>query len=299
MGASTVTLKQTKLIRSPRDAVPGQQRPPNIRYVYTLTSFVCLGSFLFGWNQGVMSMIIADRRWLDLMQPANDWAVGFVVSIYNIGCAVGAMTIGFFADSLGRGRTLSLASIIFVAGALLQASSYSITQMTVGRLILGVGVGAYSAAVPLYITEIAPAAIRGRIGAINLMILCFAEMVVFFVVYGFFFMNSDNWWRLPIAIQIIPALILAVGCWTWVPPSPRWLVAQERYDCAHEVLCRLHGSDVAEREIKEIRESLVVEDASAQGTWSDMFKGPVLWITFLGTTIQFLQQITGTNAIFY
>jgi MFS family permease len=61
-------------------------------------------------------------------------------------------------------------------------------------LILGVGVGAYSAAVPLYLTEIAPAAIRGRIGAINLMILCFAEMVVFFVVYGFFFMNSNDWW---------------------------------------------------------------------------------------------------------
>lgn len=244
-------------------------------------------------------MIIADRRWLDLMKPANDWAVGFVVSIYNIGCAAGAMTIGFFADSLGRERTLSSASIIFIAGALLQAASYTITQMTVGRLVLGVGVGAYSAAVPLYITEIAPAAIRGRIGAINLMILCFAEMVVFFVVYGFFFMNSNDWWRLPIAIQIVPALILAVGCWTWVPPSPRWLVTQERYDCAHEVLCRLHGSDVAELEIKEIRESLVVEDASAQGTWADMFKGPVLWVTFLGTTIQFLQQITGTNAIFY
>lgn len=76
-------------------------------------------------------------------------------------------------------------------------------------------------------------------------------------------------------------------------------MTQERYDCAHEVLCRLHGSDVAELEIKEIRESLVVEDASAQGTWADMFKGPVLWVTFLGTTIQFLQQITGTNAIFY
>ncbi|KAF3020291.1 Solute carrier 2 (Facilitated glucose transporter) member 8 [Neopestalotiopsis sp. 37M] len=226
-------------------------------------------------------------------------AVGFVVSIYNIGCAVGAMTIGFFADSLGRERTLSLASIIFVAGALLQAASYTITQMTAGRLILGVGVGAYSAAVPLYLTEIAPAAIRGRIGAINLMILCFAEMVVFFVVYGFFFMNSNDWWRLPIAIQIVPALILAIGCWVWVPPSPRWLVTQERYDCAYEVLCRLHGSDVAEHEIKEIRESLDDEDASAQGSWADMFKGPVLWVTFLGVTIQFLQQITGTNAIFY
>ncbi|KAH8200170.1 hypothetical protein TruAng_005682 [Truncatella angustata] len=212
------------------------------------------------------------------MEPANDWTIGFVVSIYNIGCAFGAMTVGFLADSVGRERTISL---------------------TLGRLVLGVGVGAYSAGVPLYITEIAPAAIRGRIGAINLMILCFAEMVVFFVVYGFFFMNSDNWWRYPITIQILPAIVLAVGCWIWVPPSPRWLVAQDRYDCAHEVLSRLHGTDVADFEIKEIRESLSIEDASSQGTWADMLKGPVRWVTFLGTTIQFLQQITGTNSIFY
>jgi MFS family permease len=164
---------------------------------------------------------------------------------------------------------------------------------------LGIGVGAYSAGVPLYITEIAPAAIRGRIGAIQLMILCFGEMVVFFVVYGFFFVDTKDWWRFPLAIQVLPALILAFGCWTWVPPSPRWLVAQERYDCAHEVLSRLHGSDVAEFEIREIRASLSVEEVASQATWSDMFKGPVLWVTFLGTTIQFFQQITGTNSIFY
>ncbi|KAI1859670.1 uncharacterized protein JN550_011865 [Neoarthrinium moseri] len=292
-------LKQKKVVRPPKGLIPGQRRPANIRYVYSLTSFVCLGSFLFGWNQGVMSMIIADARWLDLMKPANDWTIGFVVSIYNIGCALGAMTVGFFADSIGRERTISLATIIFIAGALLQAVSYTITQMTLGRLILGVGVGAYSAGVPLYITEIAPAAVRGRIGAINLMILCFAEMVVFFVVYGFFFVESNDWWRYPIGIQVLPALVLALGCWSWVPPSPRWLVAQERYDCAHEVLSRLHGSDVAEFEMKEIRNSLSVEGASSQGIWADMFRQPVLRITFLGTTIQFLQQITGTNSIFY
>lgn len=76
-------------------------------------------------------------------------------------------------------------------------------------------------------------------------------------------------------------------------------MTQERYECAQEVLCRLHGSDVAELEMREIRESVAAEGPSSQGTWGDMFRGPVLWITFLGTTIQFLQQITGTNAIFY
>lgn len=76
-----------------------------------------------------MAMIIADKRWLNLMQPANDWSVGFVISIYNIGCVVGAMTTGFFADVCGRERTIALASTVFIAGALLQAASYTIAQI--------------------------------------------------------------------------------------------------------------------------------------------------------------------------
>ncbi|KAI1170398.1 general substrate transporter [Nemania sp. FL0916] len=279
-----------------------QSRPPNMTYVYGLTCFVSLGGFLFGWDQGVMAMIIADDRWLRLMQPANDWSVGFVVSIYNIGCVIGALTIGFFADAWGRERTISLASVVFIIGALLQAASYTVAQISTGRFILGLGVGAYSAGVPLYISEIAPAKLRGRIVGILMMILCFAEMVVFFVDFAFFFLESDDWWRLPLAIQVVPALILAVGCWTWVPPSPRWLVAEQRYDCALEVLTRLHGSAAAEEEIRSIRE-VVQEQADvlehSNASWADMFRGPVLRVTLLGTGIQMFQQITGTNGIFY
>ena len=172
-------------------------------------------------------------------------------------------------------------------------------MQTFGRLILGVGVGAYSAGVPLYISEISPASIRGRIGAIMLMILCFGEMIVFFVVYGFYFLKSNDWWRVPLAIQVIPAIVLAIGCWSWVPPSPRWLVAQERYDCALEVLTRLHGTASAQQEIRDIREVLETQEVAEQASWADMFRGPALKVTTLGVVIQFLQQITGTNAIFY
>lgn len=137
------------------------------------------------------------------------------------------------------------------------------------------------------------------------MILCFAEMAVFFVDYAcFLLMPSDGWWRLPVALQVIPAVFLAAGCWrsSWVPPSPRWLVAQERYDCALEVLTRLHGGEAAAIEMAEIKDSVGDEQAGgdmAQASWSDMFRGPVLRVTMLGVTIQFLQQATGTNAIFY
>lgn len=298
-------IKQSKPIRPPRDVEPGHVRPPDLRYVYTLTAFVSLGGFLFGWNQGVMGMIIADERWLTLMQHPSDWAIGFVVSVYNISCAIGALLLGILADLYGRERTLALASVITILGALVQASSYTLTQMTAGRFIIGLGIGAYAAGVPLYCSEISPAALRGRIGGgINMMILCFAEMVVFFVDYAFFFLPSAGWWRIPVALQVLPAALLAVGCWrsSWVPPSPRWLVAQGRYDCALEVLTRLHGTDAAEREMREIRSAVSEEQADAQlagAGWADMFRGPMLRVTVLGATLQFFQQITGTNAIFY
>ncbi|KAI0964970.1 general substrate transporter [Xylaria arbuscula] len=312
-GYSTVSTRECD-----EDESLPRSRPPNMTYVYGLTCFVSLGGFLFGWNQSIMAMIIADARWLELMQPANDWGVGFVVSIYNIGCVIGALTIGFFADSCGRERTISLASSVFILGALLQAASYTIAQMisakltlfsltvprrvSVGRFVLGIGVGAYSAGVPSYISEIAPPQLRGRIVGILMMILCFAEMVVFFVDYAFFFLDSNDWWRLPLVIQVLPALVLAIGCWAWVPPSPRWLVAQERYECALEVLTRLHGSAAAEEEIRVIRETVEGEAnvIDSPGTsWADMFRGPVLRVTLLGTGIQMFQQTTGTNGIFY
>lgn len=302
--AILASIKQAKLIRPPRGLEPGQARPPNLRYVYSLTAFVSLGGFLFGWNQGVMGMIIADDRWAALMQPSSDWAVGFVVSVYNLSCALGALFVGALADTYGRERTLSLASVVTILGALVQGFSYSLAQMTAGRFIIGLGIGAYAAGVPLYISEIAPADLRGRIVGINLMILCFAEMVVFFVDYGCFFLPSAGWWRIPLLVQVFPAALLAFGCWrsSWVPPSPRWLVAQERYDCALEVLSRLHGADAAGVEMREIRETVAgerAEETLARATWGDMFRGPVLRVTLLGAGVQFLQQITGTNAIFY
>lgn len=297
-------LKQTKPIRPPKNLEPGAIRPADLRYVYSLTAFASLGGFLFGWNQGVMGMIIADDRWIALMQPSSDWAVGFVVSVYNISCALGALVAGNLADVYGRERTLSMASVVTILGALVQAFSYSLSQMTAGRFIIGLGIGAYAAGVPLYISEISPADLRGRIVGINLMILCFAEMVVFFVDYGFFFLPSDGWWRIPLLLQVLPAALLAFGCWrsSWIPPSPRWLVAQERFDCALEVLTRLHGTDAAEIEMREIKETISEEQEDvvlAGASWGDMFRGPVLRVTLLGTGIQFLQQITGTNAVFY
>jgi MFS family permease len=181
----------------------------------------------------------------------------------------------------------------------MQDINTSLTKKTIGRVILGFGVGACAGGVPLYVAELSPPAIRGRIVAIEQMILCFGELVAFWLNYGFNFLEMDDWWRIPLAIQILPALVLAIGCWSWVPPSPRWLASQDRHECAREVLIRLHGTEAAEIEMLEIMGSIEFEHTVSEASWGDMFKMPVLRVTLLGMGVQFLQQITGTNSILY
>ncbi|KAI1407890.1 putative sugar transporter [Hypoxylon sp. FL1857] len=292
-----ISIKQTRPIR--RRATDTGKRPANLRYVYLLTAFVSIGALLFGYDQGVMGVIVADARWISLMKPANSWVTGAVVSLYDIGCLIGAMSIGFLADHCGRERTLSIACVVFVVGAVLQSASYNVTSITIGRVILGYGVGACAGGVPLYVSEIAPAKLRGRIIGIEQMILCFGELVAFWLNYGFNYLETADWWRIPLAIQVVPAVVLAIGCWFWVPPSPRWLVQQDRHQCAREVLARLHGDELADLQMAEIAEEVAFERAVTTATWGDMFKPPVLRVTLLAMGVQFFQQITGTNSILY
>ncbi|KAJ9494373.1 hypothetical protein H2202_010156 [Exophiala xenobiotica] len=293
------SIKQTKLVRPPLgDEVTGV-RPANLPYIYLVTAFVSMGALLFGYDQGVMGTIVADERWINLMRLKNSWVTGAVVSLYDIGCFIGAMSTGYLADHCGRERTLSIASVVFIVGAVIQAASYDVPTITVGRIILGYGVGACAAGVPLYVSEIAPADLRGRIIGIEQMILCLGELIAFWLDYGFAYLQTPDWWRIPLAIQVIPAAVLAIGCWVWVPPSPRWLVQQDRHECAREVLARFHGDEAAELEMQEIAENVAFEKTVAIAPWTDMFRWPILRVTLLGAGVQFFQQITGTNSILY
>ncbi|KAK7887774.1 hypothetical protein LTR67_009677 [Exophiala xenobiotica] len=256
------SIKQTKLVRPPPGHEVTKVRPANLPYIYLVTAFVSMGALLFGYDQGVMGTIVADERWINLMRPKNSWVTGAVVSLYDIGCFIGAMSTGYLADRCGRERTLSIASIVFIVGAVVQAASYDVPTITVGRIILGYGVGACAAGVPLYL-------------------------------------QTPDWWRIPLAIQVIPAAVLAIGCWVWVPPSPRWLVQQDRHECAREVLARFHGDEAAELEMQEIAENVAFEKTVAMAPWTDMFRWPILRVTLLGAGVQFFQQITGTNSILY
>ncbi|KAL9084156.1 MAG: hypothetical protein Q9165_008204 [Trypethelium subeluteriae] len=294
-------LKQSKPIRPPLNLRDGQVRLPNEKYVYQLTAFVSIGAFLFGYDQGVMGVIVADARWKDLMRPRNSWVTGAIISLYDLGCLFGALLLAPLADTLSRERALSLAALLALAGALLQSAAPGISLLLLGRSVLGVGVGVASAGVPLYVAEIAPPHARGTIVALEQMVLCAGELVAFAADFAFArWVDGRGWWRVPLGLQVVPAGVLAVGCWAgWVLPSPRWLVGQGRARCAREVLVRLRGSARAEEEMREIERELEWEREVMQVGWGEMFRGAVGRVTALGMGVQFFQQITGTNSILY
>ncbi|KAE8360434.1 general substrate transporter [Aspergillus caelatus] len=292
------SLRQTRLIRPPAGIDPSAPRERDPWYVYKLAAFVSLGALLFGYDQGVMGVIVADQRFKDLMHPKNSWVTGAIVSMYDVGCFIGAMSTGSLSDRYGRERMLAIASIVFVIGAVLQAASYTVVQIIIGRIVLGYGVGGCAAGVPLYQSEIAPPTLRGRLIGIEQMVLCTGELCAFWMNYGFNYLPTKDWWRIPLAIQILPAIVLGMGCWFWVLPSPRWLVTQDRHDCAREVLVRLHGPEAAATELEQIQETMRLEKHT-KASWRGMFKIPILRLTLLGCGIQGFQQVTGTNSILY
>ncbi|RYP74748.1 hypothetical protein DL771_002812 [Monosporascus sp. 5C6A] len=193
------------------------------------------------------------------------------------------MSICILADIHGRERTMSIACVVFIIGAIVvQAVSYTITAITVGRVVLGYGVGACAEGVLLYVSEIAPAKLRGRIIGIEQMILCFGELFAFWLNYGFNYLETPHWWRIPLAIQVVPAAILAYG-----------------HQCAREILARLNGDDAATVQMAATVNEVAFERAVTTATWGDMFKTPVLRVARFGMGVQVFQQITGTNSILY
>ncbi|KAE8388475.1 hypothetical protein BDV23DRAFT_185405 [Aspergillus alliaceus] len=190
-------------------------------------NFIAL-SKLFGYDQGVMGVIVADQRFKDLMCPKDSWVTGAMASMYDVCCFIGAMSTGSLSDRYGRERMLAIASVVFIIGAVLQTASYIVI---VGRIVLGYGVGGCAAGVPLCQSEIAPPTLRGSLIGIEQMVLCTSDLFAFWMKYAFDYLPTKDWWRIP----------------------PRWLVSQDRHDCAREVLIRLHGHEAAAVELERSR----------------------------------------------
>jgi MFS family permease len=187
--------------------------------VLGITVVVGLGGFLFGYDSGVisgaLSFITADFH-------LSAAASGLVVSAILIGAMIGALGSGRLADRFGRRSIIIAAAAVFVAGALVAALAPTVGALLAARVLLGLGIGAASALVPVFIAEVAPPATRGRLVAVNQLLITIGIVASYAV--GYAFTTSHNW-RAMFAVGAIPAVALGIGM-VFLPESPRWLIAR-------------------------------------------------------------------------
>ncbi|KAF8128975.1 general substrate transporter [Boletus edulis] len=291
-----------------------------IGYVAIMLALLAsMGGFIFGYDTGQISDILLMDDFLLRFATCSTPGVvstcafsavreGLIVALLSIGTLVGALIGAPTADFLGRRYAMSTECIVFTVGVIVQITSTNVWQQyAVGRLISGLGVGALSAAVPMYQAETAPPQIRGTLTATYQLFITFGILVAYCISIGTRYIPGSASWRIPVGIGILWALILGIGI-LFMPESPRWLAAHGRLDEAQISVARTRGLSPAEakdhyitrHEIEEIRLRVEHEKATKAG-WIDCFKSDnkTLYRTLLGMSLQSLQQLTGANYFFY
>lgn len=271
--------------------------------VIGLASTAALGGFLFGFDSAVINGAASGIK---ATFALSSLALGLVVSIALIGSAIGAWFAGYLAERFGRRRVMLISAALFLLSAFGQAFPLGIYDLCFWRLIGGAGIGVASVMAPMYIAEIAPAQLRGRMGSLQqfaIVIGIFTTGLTNYLILGAAGGDSLNeWlfgipaWRWMFLTMVIPALIYGYFAWR-LPESPRYLVVIGKYDEAAAVLGQIYTDDVAAR-VEDIRVSMQGEHKPRMSDLRGKRFGlmPLVWI---GIILSFLQQFVGINAVFY
>ncbi|EKV06741.1 MFS monosaccharide transporter, putative [Penicillium digitatum PHI26] len=204
---------------------------------------------------------------------------GMLTSILELGAWVGTLLNGYLADALGRRLTVLIAVVVFCVGVIVQACTENKDFVFGGRFVTGLGVGSLSMVVPLYNAELAPPEIRGSLVAVQQLAITFGIMVSFWIGYGTNYIGgtgatqSDAAWLVPVCIQILPAVVLAVGMMLFMPQSPRHLMNTGREEECLQTLARLRSAppdDMLVRiEFLEIKSLYLFERETAAEKYPD------------------------------
>jgi SP family xylose:H+ symportor-like MFS transporter len=255
-----------------------------------------LGGLLFGYDTAVISGAIGFLRSKFQLNAAQ---MGWAASSALVGCIVGCAFAGVLADKIGRKKVLIISAVLFAVSAIGSALPESLWQFIVFRMIGGFGVGTASMLSPLYIAEISPAKIRGRMVSYNQFAIVTGMLVVYFVNYFIASRGTEMWntqlgWRWMFGSEMIPAVLFFIMLF-FVPKSPRWLVKQNRADEAMQILTHIGGKKHAEKELKEIKETIALE----KGSITQLFEPGLRIVLIMGVVLAVLQQVTGINVFLY
>lgn len=259
------------------------------RFVYVVACVAALGGLLFGYDIGIISGALL---FIENDFPLTPFLTGVVVSSILIGAVFGAGTSGALGDKLGRRKMVLIAAVIFAAGAVGMALSPTIGVLIFFRIVTGLAVGAASALVPTYISEISPTDLRGSLSSVFQLAITLGILLAYMVNFA---LAGAEAWRWMLGLAAVPAVVLFVGMYM-VPETPRWLIKNNLMDEARAVLRRSRGRQDVEQEIKEIRE---VEREESQTEARELLAPWVRPMLVVGIGLAMLQQFVGINTIIY
>ncbi len=265
-------------------------------YVYKATATAAVGGLLFGYDTAVVAGAIG---FIQKKYGLSSAMVGWAASCALIGCIAGAMFAGKLSDRIGRKKVLILSAILFAVSSVGIAIPLNLDWFVFFRIIGGLGIGIASMLAPMYISEIAPAKIRGQLVSINQLGIVSGILLIYFVNATIAGWHDEAWnvttgWRWMFGSGLFPSIVFLILLF-FVPESPRWLAQKERWDDAELILSKINGPQKAKSELDEIKAALNIEKSS----FSDILKPGIRKALFIGIILCIFSQVTGINAIMY
>lgn len=287
-------------------------RSKNLAYVMNLTFVAALGGFLFGYDTAVISGTVGPLeeyfiKPLHLTETAGNSLLGRIVASALFGCIIGGLSGGYVSSKLGRKKGLMLAAALFLVSAFGSAMPEMffapvgngghtfLAAFFIYRVIGGIGVGLASMITPMYIAEISPAEIRGKLVSCNQFAINLGLLVVYFVNYYISLLGNDYWlnnigWRWMFASEVIPAFLFFVLLF-FIPETPRYLVIKNKTQKAYDILVNINGDSKAGKVLEEIKSSL--------GQKSGKLFSYGFIVILVGILLSVFQQFVGINSVIY
>jgi len=288
-----------------RDSHGGALERVNLAFIAAIVAVATIGGFMFGYDSGVIN---GTQKGLESAFHLGRFGIGVNVGAILVGSSIGAFVAGRLSDRIGRRGVMMLAAGLFLISALGAGAAPSSILFILARIIGGLGVGAASVISPVYVSEVTPAAIRGRLSSVQQVMIITGLTGAFLANYLLAHFAGGStailWlgfpaWRWMFWLQAIPAAIYLLALLV-IPESPRYLMIKQREAEARKVLARLFGEAAAERKIGEIRASLASDHHKPKlSDLIDKTSGKVRPILWTGIGLAVFQQLVGINVVFY
>lgn len=277
----------------------------NMGFIALIVAVATIGGFMFGYDSGVIN---GTQKGLEAAFDLGRLGIGVNVGAILLGSAIGAFVAGRLADRIGRRGVMLSAALLFLMSALVAGAAQSSAMFIAARIIGGFGVGAASVISPVYISEVTPASVRGRLSSVQQVMIITGLTGAFVANFALARHAGGStallWfeyqaWRWMFWLQAIPAAVYFLAL-LFIPESPRYLVARGRKDAAMRVLTKLFGPHAAGRKAAEIEASLAADHHEPKlSDLKDKRTGKLRPIVWTGIGLAVFQQLVGINVVFY